>query len=130
MNRKPYFKYIIRFVLLLLFVAFIHNDGQAQFWKRKFNKSDKNKQRTGVWKLYWDDKKTILMSRYKFKAGKTVGISKTFHSNGRKSTRLKYLKNKRRMKFSYFCSSCNTHNILLSMRGPLTLREPWPLRDE
>lgn len=85
----------ILIVILLLFPLL----ASAQFFKRKVNRIDENKKRTGLWITYWDEGEKILMTKYYYKDGFETRVCKDYYNNGKIRLKFRYYKNRIRVKY-------------------------------
>ncbi len=90
---KRFFKLLVIFLLLTPLIA------TTQIFKRKFNKSDENGKRQGLWISYWDDDEKILMTKYHYKNGWETYTCKEFYDNGKTRLKFRYYKNRIRVKY-------------------------------
>ncbi len=94
MSAKYYIGIIFSFLILF-------SDLQAQFWKRKTNRFNEDGKRQGLWIHWWDEENNIKMSVARYKEGRECGASKEYHQNGNLRLKMRYYRNRVRVKYFY-----------------------------
>ncbi|WP_207430141.1 toxin-antitoxin system YwqK family antitoxin [Sabulibacter ruber] len=93
-------KELLSLLIALWFVA-PHQSGGA-VWPWKWNQVDKDGNRKGRWRAYYDHKPGQLMYTGRFKKGKETGTWKTYSENGKLERLEKYEPRLNRIKTTFY----------------------------
>ncbi|WP_157600727.1 toxin-antitoxin system YwqK family antitoxin [Rufibacter sp. DG15C] len=75
---------------------------QAQVWPWKWNQVDKDGNRHGRWRVFYEHKQAQVLSQGKYKHGKDFGTWKTFSETGKLERLEKYERNGKRIQTTFY----------------------------
>ena len=97
--RKPF---LTMLVLLTLLSLLSQPMVRAQGWPWQWNRWDKDGNRHGRWRVFYEHKPTQVMSQGRYRHGKDHGTWKTYAENGKLERREKYGQNGKRIQTTFY----------------------------